>query len=171
MPELQPMYAPAPNSPTTELSAAIDATVTTIPLQSVAAVPDAPNVITLGTTEAAETILYTGKSGNTLTGCTRGYDGTTAKSWPIGTAAARMMTANDLKTVQDNISTLSAELAESALIPRSYLSVTPPEAPKVGDIWFDDRGDDVDLGGALITGNASFDGSTNIWYDAIEEGS
>jgi len=171
MPELHPMYAPSPNSPTTELSAAINATQQTVPIQSAAAVPDAPNLITLGTDEAAETILYTGKSGNTLTGCTRGYDGTTAKSWPSGTRAARLMTGQDLSAVQSNIRQLADDIGESANVPRTYLLATPPESPKTGDIWYDDRGDSVDLGGAMITGNASFDGSTNIWFDIIGEGS
>ena len=119
MPELHPMYAPSPNSPTTELSAAIDATQETIPIQSAGAVPDAPNLITLGTDEAAETVLYTGKSGNTLTGCTRGYDGTTAKSWPSGTRAARLMTAQDLAAVQDNVRAIAANQKETAAITRT----------------------------------------------------
>ncbi|WP_020615735.1 hypothetical protein [Paenibacillus daejeonensis] len=120
MPELQPMYAPATLSRTTELSGAITAAITTIGLTSVADLPDGPNVIVIypstGPDESAETVLYTAKSGNTLTGCERGYNGTTAKSWPSGTRAARLMTAQDLASLQENVRILNDQNKEASTL-------------------------------------------------------
>lgn len=119
MANLLPMYPGVANSYQTELSAAINASVTTIPLQSVAStiLPDAPNIAVIGVDETAETILYTGKTGNTLTGVTRGYNGTTARSWPTGTKIARMFTAADWDSARQNIDTLNAMQSEAATIP------------------------------------------------------
>ncbi|MGG1637230.1 hypothetical protein [Paenibacillus sp. NRS-1760] len=121
MPNLLPMYPGVANSYQTELSAAINASVTTIPLQSVAVsiLPDAPNIAVIGVDETAETILYTGKTGNSLTGVTRGYNGTTARSWPTGAKVARMFTAADWDAARQNIDTLNAMQSEAASIPET----------------------------------------------------
>jgi hypothetical protein len=50
---------------------------------------------------------------------------------------------------------------------RIELSSVPPENPEVGSIWFDDKGEDYDIGDGLIVGNASFDASTDIWFEEI----
>lgn len=50
---------------------------------------------------------------------------------------------------------------------RIFLSSTPPENPEVGTIWYDDKGEDYDIGDGLVVGNASFDASTNIWFEEI----
>lgn len=99
----QPMYPAISNSPQTELSAAITAAATTIAMVDATKLPAAPNVFTIGSDESSETVLYTGKSGNTLTGCTRGFDGTTAKTWVIGSKVARYFTAYDHNAVRANI--------------------------------------------------------------------
>ncbi|WP_138756533.1 hypothetical protein [Paenibacillus sinopodophylli] len=116
MANLLPMYPGIANSYQTELSAAITAAVTTIPLQSVAVtiLPDGPNIAVIGTDETAETIHYTGKSGNTLTGVTRGYNGTTARSWALGSRVARMFTAADWDSARQNIETLNTMQSEAA---------------------------------------------------------
>ena len=57
----------------------IDATATTIPVASASAAPQ-DGVCLIG----EEIVLYTGKTSTTLTGCTRGYDGTTAASHAEG---------------------------------------------------------------------------------------
>lgn len=57
------------------LSAAINSSVTIIPMVNSASYPN-EGVVTID----SEKILYTGKTSNSLTGCTRGYDGTTAAS-------------------------------------------------------------------------------------------
>ncbi|WP_028560959.1 hypothetical protein, partial [Paenibacillus pinihumi] len=115
---LKPMYAAVPLSPSTELTAAINDTVTTIPLLTVnnKIIPDAPNIVTIGTDSNAETIYYTGKSGNSLTGVTRGFDGTTAKSWPATSKISRFAAAHDLNTLKENVEALGAHATESATL-------------------------------------------------------
>lgn len=57
------------------LSSAINSSVNTIPILDAASYPNS-GVVTID----SEKILYTGVTSNSLTGCTRGYDGTTAAS-------------------------------------------------------------------------------------------
>jgi hypothetical protein len=64
---------PPPASP--KLSAAVDAVVTTLPLDTAYSFQSS-GIVTID----SEQILYTGKTLTTLTGCTRGYNGTTAAS-------------------------------------------------------------------------------------------
>ncbi|WP_068616611.1 hypothetical protein [Paenibacillus tuaregi] len=105
----KPMYPAAVNSKQTELSAPIDATQTTIPVLDISVLPAAPNLLTVGTDETAETILYTGISGSNLTGVTRGFQGT-AKAWTQGTKLARYFTAYDHDTVRDNLADLDTRV-------------------------------------------------------------
>ncbi|KAA8750133.1 hypothetical protein [Paenibacillus sp. UASWS1643] len=98
-----PMYAAMVNSPGTELAADITASATSIDVLDASKLPTAPNLVTVGGDETAETILYTGKTGNTLTGCTRGFEGT-AKGWAAGSPAARNHTAYDYEAGRANIS-------------------------------------------------------------------
>jgi hypothetical protein len=104
------------NSPQTELASAITDTDTTIPLLDASKLPPAPNLATIGTGEDAETILYTGVSGNDLTGVTRGFQGS-AKAWVQGTKVARYITAYDHDTFRGNIADHETRLtgAESTL--------------------------------------------------------
>ena len=95
------LYAPMPRSPITSLAEGIDASQTTIPLVNAGLVPDAPNIATIGAGPDSETVRFTGKSGNTLTGATRGFDPAgSAKAWDSGTPVARVLTAQDLAAVQ-----------------------------------------------------------------------
>lgn len=112
MPQQQ-MYSAIANSPGTELSAAITATTTTIPVLSGSILPDGPNIITIGVDETSETVLYTSKSGNSLIGCTRGFGGTTAKSWAAASRVARYYTAYDHEAFRKNITDLSGVTNES----------------------------------------------------------
>lgn len=50
---------------------------------------------------------------------------------------------------------------------RILVSSTPPENPEIGTIWYDDKGEDYDIGDGLVVGNASFDASTDIWFEEI----
>lgn len=97
-----PMYDGIVNSPATELAAAIDATQTTITVVDGTKLPPAPNLATIGIGEDAETILYTAKDGNTLSGVTRGFQGT-VKSWPARTPMARLFTEYDWHSVKENL--------------------------------------------------------------------
>ncbi|MGG3278787.1 hypothetical protein [Paenibacillus solani] len=103
---MKTMYPAQVNSPGTELATAIDATQDTILVADGSMLLDGPNLLTIGTDEAAETILYTGKSGDELTGVTRGFQGS-AQSWAVGTKVARYFTAYDHDAAIGNISELS----------------------------------------------------------------
>jgi len=82
------MYKGIPFSPQVALAGGIGAGDTTVPVTDISAFPDAPNLATIGTDEDGETILYTAKTTDSLSGCTRGVEGT-AKAWPSGTTIAR----------------------------------------------------------------------------------
>jgi hypothetical protein len=76
---------PALNNIFTTLSGAIDSVVTSVPLVNASAFPLAGWAAIEGETAYInEVISWTGKSGNTLTGVTRGRDGTTAASHTAG---------------------------------------------------------------------------------------
>lgn len=101
------MYPAKVNSPPTTLDGAIDDIVTTISVVDASVLPDAPNLATIGIGDNAETILYTGKNVNDLTGVTRGFQGT-AKEWGTGTRIWRVFTAYDHDTFKANIEILSS---------------------------------------------------------------
>ena len=96
------MYKGIPFSPQVALADGIGAGDTTIPVTDISAFPDAPNLATIGTDEDGETILYTAKTTDSLSGCTRGVEGV-AKSWPSGTTIARNFTNKDFDTLQKNV--------------------------------------------------------------------
>lgn len=102
------IYPAQANSPQTLLSAQLSANAVTVPVQSAAVLPAAPNLAVIGTGEDCETILYTGKSGNNLTGVTRGFEGT-AKAWPAQTVIARNFTAWDF----NNMAAVKADKEET----------------------------------------------------------
>jgi hypothetical protein len=118
----QPMYEGMPNSPQTELASGIDDIQTTIPLVDSSKLPPAPNLATIGSDETAETILYTGISGNDLTGVTRGLEGD-AKAWSAGTKVARNFTNWDYETLINNIGDLASELSDLAGVGRTTETV------------------------------------------------
>ena len=120
-------YPPMPRSPVTELSAGIDAIDTDVPVVNAGVLPAAPNVATIGTGDDSETVKYTGKTGNTLTGCTRGFDPAgSAKAWDSGTAVARVLTSQDISVLQD----------AASLVRSITLSTSDPAGGDDGDIWF-----------------------------------
>ncbi|OMC94376.1 NosD domain-containing protein [Paenibacillus odorifer] len=104
------MFAAKANSPATELTAAITDVATTVSVLDASKLPDAPNIATIGVDESAETVRYAGKSGNDLTGVTRGFSGTVAKAWATGVGVARYFTAYDADALRENVAGHSAEL-------------------------------------------------------------
>lgn len=106
------MYPGQVNSPITELSSAINNTVTTITVLDGNQLPAAPNIAVIGNGEVAETILYTGKSGNNLTGVTRGFQGA-ARSWSAGIQVARFFTAYDYDTLRENVEQIGTVVQDS----------------------------------------------------------
>lgn len=106
------MFPAAANSPATELTAAITDVQTTVSVLDASKLPDAPNIATIGVDESAETVRYEGKSGNDLTGVTRGFSGTTAKAWATGVGVARYFTAYDADALRENVADVNAQLAD-----------------------------------------------------------
>ncbi|MNC00614.1 hypothetical protein D3C75_479450 [compost metagenome] len=133
----QPMYPAMNNSPGTELSAAVTAAATSIPVITAIVLPAAPNLITIGTDDTAEVILYTGISGNTLTGCTRGFGGTTARSWAIAARVARYYTAADHNAFKSNIEDLDARTGR--------VDLTQTIGPGLSVLTADANGSELDL--------------------------
>lgn len=108
MPKID-MYAGINNSPQTVTTAEITASAQSIPVSSTAVFPAGPNLATLGTGDDAEVVQYTAISGNELTGCVRGFGGTTAKIWPTDTVVYRAFTLEDYRRLCANIDALFSE--------------------------------------------------------------
>lgn len=104
---LTTMYAPQNNGPHTALAETINAAQTDITVVDASVLPDAHNVLTIGTGEDAELVLMSAKTGNILT-VTRGYNGTTAKSWEADEWVYRAITAQDVGALQANINAINA---------------------------------------------------------------
>ena len=88
------LYKAIAGSPITYLAADISANQTTISIADDSALPDAPNICTIGYGENLETIKYGTKSNGVLQNVTRGIEGT-PRAWPAGTEVARFFTAYD----------------------------------------------------------------------------
>lgn len=121
---LQEMFPAVANSPATELSAAITDIQTTITLLDASKLPDAPNIATIGVDESAETVRYEGKSGNELTGVTRGFSGTAAKAWGVGVGVARYFTAYDADALRENVAGHSVQLADTATMLTGFVNIS-----------------------------------------------
>lgn len=102
------MYISKNNSPQTTLTNEITATEQTIPVADVSKLPAAPNIASIGSGDNIELVYYAGVSGSTLTGCVRGYHGTTASIWYEDTPIYRAYTSYDHDTFKSNIEDLAA---------------------------------------------------------------
>lgn len=110
------MYQGLAFSPQTTLTAAISAVDTIIPVADVSVFPDAPNYATIaGADGSGETVLYSAKTSNSLSGCTRGVEGE-AKYWDNGEIISRNWTAKDHNSLINNINELSEKNIVSAEI-------------------------------------------------------
>lgn len=97
-------YKPMPRSPYTELDGPIDAYQTTIPVVNGAALPDGPNVATIGIGASSETIQYDVKNGDVLEGVTRGYSPAgSASAWDNLTPIARVLSPQDIEALQNRV--------------------------------------------------------------------
>lgn len=81
-------------SPQVTLTDNIGEADTIIKVSDVSAFPEAPNLATIGIDEDGETILYTAKTEDALSGCRRGVEGA-AKVWSAGEIIGRNFTAKD----------------------------------------------------------------------------
>jgi hypothetical protein len=105
------MYPAQVNSPETTLNGGITNVATSITVTDASVLPSAPNLLTIGDGDIAETILMTNKVGNNLT-VTRGVQGD-AIAWDAGTPIRRMFTAYDHDTFKANIEDLDSNKADS----------------------------------------------------------
>lgn len=124
------MYEGQVNSPTTTLASPIDSDDTSIIVADGSILPTAPNLLTIGTDEDAETVLMTEKVGNVLT-VTRAIEGT-AISWDVGESIGRMFTAYDYNALKSNVEDLEINKAKSeTLITTLDANWTGTEAPYI----------------------------------------
>ncbi len=104
----QPMYPAVNNSVPALVTEAVSGSDTSIVLDNAGVLPAPPNLLTLGEDDTAEVVRYGAVSGNTVSQCVRGYHGTTARAWPVGTLCGRNFTAYDHDTFMGNIGDLAA---------------------------------------------------------------
>lgn len=84
--ELITTYPAAVNSKATVTMGVLDQATTIVEVLDATVLPEAPNLLVLGTDQTAETVLMTARENNTLT-IQRAVQGI-AKSWPAGTQIA-----------------------------------------------------------------------------------
>jgi hypothetical protein len=102
------LYKAIAGSPITYLAGDISAGQTTIAVADDTALPDAPNICTIGYGEHIETIRYGAKSNGVLQNVTRGIEGT-PRAWPAGTEVARFFTAYDHNSIIENFNSHQAD--------------------------------------------------------------
>lgn len=106
--DLIEMYPAAVNSKVTVTLGVLNADSTIIEVLDGSVLPDAPNLLVLGSDQTAETVKLTAKEGNTLT-VERGIQGN-AIAWPAGTQVARNFTAKDWDDLVTNLATIVAKI-------------------------------------------------------------
>ena len=104
------LYKGIAGSPITYLTSDITANQTTISIDDDSALPDAPNICTIGYGEHLETIKYETKSNGVLQNVTRGIEGT-PRAWQAGTEVARFFTAYDHNAIIDDFIAHKADFA------------------------------------------------------------
>ena len=121
------LYRAIAGSPITYLSSDISAAQTTISIADDSALPDAPNICTIGYGENIETIRYGAKSNGVLQNVTRGIEGT-PRAWPAGTEVARFFTAYDLNSIIENFKELLENFNSHIENFNSHLAETASDA-------------------------------------------
>ena len=112
---MQKMYAGKINSPRTNLVVGIDNSQTSFDVVDASVLPSAPNILTIGIeTLSPETILYTSKTGNTIGGCTRGFQGV-AQGWTVSNYIARTFTEYDYAAMTNNINEVDSNAIAYAI--------------------------------------------------------
>lgn len=102
------MYKAKSGSPITYLSSGITATDTTITVEDITAIPEAPNLLTIQDETNFETIKYETINGNILEGVTRGFDDTTAHEFLEESIISRKFTAYDQNSIIENLNNSSS---------------------------------------------------------------
>ncbi len=99
------LFGNVKNNLQTSLNGAIDASTTTVVLTDASTFPTS-GYVTIGT----EALKYTGVTTNTLTGVTRGADGTTAATHANGVAVFGFIVANHHNVVVDEVQAIETSL-------------------------------------------------------------
>lgn len=108
------LYPGITGSPITHLVEDISAAQTTIAVGDDTALPDGPNICTIGYGEELETIKYGVKSNGVLQEVVRGIEGT-PRAWPAGTEVARFFTAYDHNSIIENFNSHLADTVTESL--------------------------------------------------------
>ena len=106
--ELITTYPAAVNSKATVTMGVLDQATTIVEVLDATVLPEAPNLLVLGTDQTAETVLMTARENNTLT-IQRAVQGI-AKSWPAGTQIARNFTAKDWDDMRSNVEAIVTKI-------------------------------------------------------------
>lgn len=106
--ELITTYPAAVNSKATVTMGALDQATTIVEVLDATVLPEAPNLLVLGTDQTAETVLMTARENNTLT-IQRAVQGI-AKSWPAGTQIARNFTGKDWDDMRSNVEAIVTKI-------------------------------------------------------------
>lgn len=107
---------PARNNTFSTLTATVGLLDTTLSLLSAAGFPDKGCVVLAGNIDPMinEVVYYTGKSGNVLTGCIRGFDGTTSEGHVLGSLVALALIAKHITDLQPKHGTTAERLTLGA---------------------------------------------------------
>ena len=140
MSDLPTIYPAVPNSPQTQLAAGLGNVSTTITVLDGSKLPDAPNLAVIGVGETSETILYTSKNGNVLSGVTRGFEGV-ASVWDSGTLIARNFTAYDQNSVNKVVQSAMEKVIES--VDLSELAFNTADAAEIAANTAADKADEA----------------------------
>ena len=106
--ELITTYPAAVNSKATVTMGVLDQATTIVEVLDATVLPEAPNLLVLGTDQTAETVLMTARENNTLT-IQRAVQGI-AKSWPAGTQIARNFTGKDWDDMRSNVEAIATKI-------------------------------------------------------------
>jgi hypothetical protein len=142
---MRTLYPAQAFSPQALLAEIFNSSDTTLTVNDGDLLPAPPNLLTLGTYGEAtqETILYTVKSGNVISGITRAVEGT-ATSWDAGTPVARYYTAKDYDDLRYNVDeiakTADRTVAFTAATTRANVATGETLATLWGKVakWFTD---------------------------------
>ena len=148
--ELQVMYGAKTNSPSSELVNSINDSQSTIELVDASVLPDAPNLLTIGEGEDAETCVYDGITGNVVNIVMRGFQGG-AKAWDAGTPVARNFTAYDHDAFKQNLNSLGTSAVEDL----------SSDGGVVTELLTANRLVTVGSGGTYVTLQEAFDGEAH----------
>ena len=166
---MKTMYKGIPFSPRATLTQEINGSATVIPVSDVNAFPEAPNLATIGTDDAAETILYSAKTENALSGCTRGVEGS-AKTWSAGSIISRNFTSVEYGYIIDNVQQLFNEQEFTARInEEGHLIITLGTGTEID--CGNAKGDRGPTGATGSNGKDGADGEDGGYYQPAVDGS